>query len=247
MEQIKKKFERIKNSNNVQRINEFLIELSRNPKSEYLEILDHFMKNRDPNILDNIKLNLIFILGEIGKIHAIDTDYINYLIDQYQKSDRWVRNEIMTALQKIMHNSKLPDSVFDILKYSMVDDYYPIQKNSLIIMKNLGKIPEFLYKNLLRVLNSTESEIFELMTGILKKFIKNEDELFEILNIFENYKVLNKTIMRTLLIIFFSAAINLRDLDNFRSLISNSDWEEDYKKDYLQEIDTFQKILIKNL
>ena len=68
--------------------------------------------------------------------------------------------------------------------------------------------------------------------------------LFNLLNTLDNYKILKSRAVRSLLLIQFKSIMNL---ESFREMILNSKWDEDYKKIYLDEIDTFERIFVKNI
>jgi len=83
----------------------------------------------------------------------------------------------------------------------------------------------------------------ELSTNILRKSIKNENTLVDLLNSFENYKILNKKGIRSILLIYFNS---LDSLESFRKLILKSKWDISYKEMFLNEIDDYQRLLLKN-
>ena len=73
---IKLKFDEIKKSNNPDLINDFLIVLSENPSKEHLGYLNHFIESTDAQILNKIKLNLMYLLGEIGNLTPLQDDFL---------------------------------------------------------------------------------------------------------------------------------------------------------------------------
>ena len=101
MENLEKKFEKIKISDNLDEINDFLTEISKFARIGALEYLNYFIKNKTSEVYNHIKINLIYALGEVGKIMKLDNIHIDFLISEYYRSDRWIRNEIILAFNKI--------------------------------------------------------------------------------------------------------------------------------------------------
>ena len=79
---------------------------------------------------------------------------------------------------------------------------------------------------------------------ILKRIPQQPDRIFNLLSMSENYKFLKPRGIRSLLLIQFKSVINA---ESFKEMILNSNWDENYKEIYLKEINTFERILIKNL
>ena len=115
MEILKNKFEEIKKAKNPEVINDFLMKLSEDPNIEYLNLLQYFIDNLETQTFEKVKLNIIFLLGEIGKLSTLDFKYLEFLLKAYYKSDRWVRNEIIQAFGKISKNTKLTDDIFKLI------------------------------------------------------------------------------------------------------------------------------------
>lgn len=247
MKKFTEKFENIKKSKDPEEINDFLIELGNNPAAEYLSILDFFIEDFNPEIFKQIKLNLIFNIGEIGKLQGLDNKYLDFLIKEYYSSDRWIRNEIICTLSKIASQIKLPEKFLEILKYAIIDDYLPIAINAMKTLIYYDDIPNELFKNLFKVLQTSDSDLNDQISKVLLKFIHNENRLFELLNASENYKILNKKAIRALLIIFFSSAISMENLDLFKDLLTKSEWESKYKKAFFNEIEVYEKLLLRNI
>ena len=247
MKKFTEKFENIKKSKDPEEINDFLIELGNNPAAEYLSILDFFIEDFNPEIFNQIKLNLIFNIGEIGKSQGLDNKYLDFLIKEYYSSDRWIRNEIICTLSKIASQIKLPEKFLEILKYAIIDDYLPIAINAMKTLIYYDDIPNELFKNLFKVLQTSDSDLNDQISKLLLKFIHNENRLFELLNASENYKILNKKAIRALLIIFFSSAISMENLDLFKDLLTKSEWESKYKKAFFNEIEVYEKLLLRNI
>ena len=244
MQNIKDLFEKIKSSEDSEAINDFLIELGNEPREEYLSYLEYFMKNGKPPLIDNIKINLIYVLGQIGNYNEVSHSYIDYLHQEYFKCDRWIRNEILQALDLIALRTKLPEKILQIVEHAIADDYLPIKINALSIVLNFNSLPSTVLNKLIGILSSSEPRLLDSLSNLFKKFKINENQLFEILNQDENYSNMDKRTIRTLFIVYFKSVF---DLENFRKLIINSNWKNEQKEAFLKELYTFEKILLKNL
>jgi len=244
MELMKNNFEEIKKVKNPKIINDFLIKLSKDPNKDYLKHIEYFMNNFDAQIFDKFKLNLIFLIGEIGKLTKLDEIYLTFLIETYYISDRWVRNEIIQAIGKISVNSDITDEVIKLVGYAVNDDYSPIKVNALQVILNLKEMPLIISGHIFQALNSKISELEAFCVKILDKFLPDYNQLVNSLNYSENYKILKPYSIRTLLLVYFLSPLNI---EPFRLKISNSNWEIEYKEIYLKEIDTYEKILLKKL
>ncbi|KKK41962.1 hypothetical protein LCGC14_1557630 [marine sediment metagenome] len=238
----KQEFDEIKESNNPVIINDFIIKLSENPNKDHIKYLNYFIDNLNTQIHDKVKLNLIYALGETGNLTLIEEKYLNFLHETYHHSDRWVRNEIIQAIDKISKKSKLTEKIIVLIGNVLNDDYTPIKINALKVLLNLTQIPDLIFKNIFRVLNSRDSAVSEGCRRILEQFDKHK--LFDLLNQLENYKILKPRAIRSLLLVQFKSILNL---ESFREMILNSNWDDSYRMNYLKEIDTFQRIIAKNL
>ncbi|MFX0029477.1 MAG: HEAT repeat domain-containing protein [Candidatus Hermodarchaeota archaeon] len=244
MELSKQNLDEIKKSNNPEIINNFLIKVSKNPKTEYLSFLQDLIEYLNPQILDKVKLNLIFALGEIGSLISIDEYYQNFLYETYHHSDRWVRNEIIQSIEKISSKSDLNRNIIGLVGSALNDDYNPIQYNALRVLKNLSSFPDSVFKNLFHALNSKNPEVIEGCKELLDKIRFNPQEFFNLLNQYENYKILKPRAIRSLLLIQFKSIIQL---ESFRDNILSSEWDKNYIEKFLKELDTYERILIKNI
>lgn len=242
MQDIKINFNKIKKKNDPELINDFLIRISNQPSIEHFDFIDYFISNLKPEIKEKIKINLIYTIGELAKSHKIDVKYINYLIEQYYISDRWIRNEIIVALDKISINFDLSNEIIDFVSKTLNEDYVSIKISAIKLLEKCKVIPKTSYKNIFRTLNMAESETIESISKILDKEIKDENKLFDVLNLTENYKLLNKKSIR---IILFNCINNLSNLEIFKNLISKSDWNEKEKNLYLKEINDYERIILK--
>lgn len=244
MELLKQKFDEIKKSNNPEVINDFLIKLSDNPNIEYLNYLKYFVEYLDPQILDKIKLNLIFVIGEIGNLAQIPDEYLRILEEIYYKSDRWIRNEVIQAIDKIFKNTEVNEKTVELISNALNDEYVVIKISTLKLLANFKKLPDSILKNLIRLMNSKDSEILEGIERILRRIPQQPDRIFNLLNRPDNYKILKPRGIRSLLLIQFKSIINT---ESFREMISNCSWDDSYKEKYLKEINTFERILVKNI
>jgi len=139
MEILRVDFEEIKNSRNSEELNNFLIKLSNNPDKDHLNFLEFFINNLEPEILDKIKLNLLFTLGEIGKSNLLNELFLSYIINSYYTSDRWIRNEIIQTIGKISEQTKLSEELIKLIGSAVNDEYIPIKKNALGVLLKLEK------------------------------------------------------------------------------------------------------------
>ena len=244
MELIRNSFEEVKTSKNPELINEFLIKLGKNPKNEYLNYLDFFIKELGEDIHEKIKLNLIFVLGEIGSLTQLNDEYLHYLSKTYHKSDRWVRNEIIQAINKISRNTELNEKTVKLISNALNDEYSAIKFSTVNLISNLKSLPDNILKSLMYLLNSKDSEIIEGCRKIFKRIPQQPERIFNLLNKSDNYQILKPRGIRSLLLIQFKSIINT---ESFREMISNSSWDNSYKENYIREINTFERILIKNM
>ena len=242
MDEIEKIIIKIRNTTNPQEINNILIELSKKPNIKLLAIIDYLLDSLPITMLEKVKMNLIFLLGGIGKISILNQKYLNFLIENYYNSDRWVRNEIIQAFLQILHYHEYNNEILEILKYALNEDYTPIKKgalNALLLFKGQPKIE---LKILLKVLDTDNSEIVEKGIIILKKYIQNRNDLFGLLNTSKNYTILSKSIIRILIITYFDSK---DELESFKENINSSEWEDKYKVLCNTEITSFQNIFMK--
>lgn len=242
MDEIEKIIIKIRNTTNPQEINNILIELSKKPNVKLLAIIDYLLDSLPITMLEKVKMNLIFLLGGIGNITILNQKYLNYLIENYYNSDRWVRNEIIQAFLQILQYHEYNNKILEILKYALNEDYTPIKKgalNALMLFKGLPKIE---LKTLLKVLDTDNSEIVEKGIIILKKYIQDRNDLFGLLNTSKNYTILSKSIIRILIISYFDSK---DELESFKENIKSSEWEDKYKVLCNTEITSFENIFMK--
>lgn len=243
MEDIENILLKIQDNTNPQEINDILIELSKNSNEKTLVIVDYFLDSLNATILNKIKLNLIFLLGAIGKVTVLNRKYLNFLVESYFNSDRWVRNEIIQSFLVILQNHEYNNEIYQIIEHALNEDYAPIKKSALSVLMILKELPEKVLLTLLRVLNTNNEEIVEMGLKILKRGVQTGDELFELLNISKGYTILNKSIVRVLILEYFDS---ISELELLIEKINSSKWEEEYKILCNTEINSFQRILKKN-
>jgi len=242
MENLEKKFEKIKISDKSDEINDFLIEIGKNARIEAVEYLNYFIKNKTSEAYNHIKINLIYALGEVGKIVKLDNIHFEFLISEYYRSDRWVRNEIILAFNKIYIKLKLSEQIIELIGRALNEEYKPIKLNALKFLLHVNNIPKFTLKNLIQVLNKSNSEIEELCISILQKSIKDLNELFDLLDFSETYKNLNKRAIRSLLLIYIDS---IERLGTLREFIKKSNFESESKEKFLNEINSYEHFLLK--
>lgn len=243
MNNIENLFNQIKEIKDAKLINEFLIHLSHNPKQIYLLYLNHFIKNLSNLVLSQVNINIIYLIGEIGKDNLISEKFIDFLIEQYFKSDRWIRNEVLIALEKTSEKNQLSEKVYEVLSQAIHEEYEPLVEKAFILIKNLDQIPENLQASLLRIKFRTQNqELNDLIQDILKMAFNSERQLFIKLSEKKNLEFLDKKYIRTLLTACFES---IESVESFRNRILNSNWNEEVKLSFLREIDTFQKILLR--
>jgi hypothetical protein len=242
MEDIDNILLKIQDNANPQEINDILIELSKNSNEKTLVIVDYFLDSLNATILNKIKLNLIFLLGAIGRVTVLNRKYLNFLVESYFNSDRWVRNEIIQSFLVILQKHEYKNEIFQIIEHALNEDYAPIKKSALSVLMILKELPEKVLLTLLRVLDTNNEEIVEMGLKILKRGVQTGDELFELLSISKGYTILNKTIVRVLILEYFDS---ISELESFIEKINASKWEVEYKTLCKTEINSFQRILKK--
>ena len=242
MEDIENILLKIQDITNPQEINDILIKLSKNPNEKTLVIVDYFLDSLNATILNKIKLNLIFLIGAIGSVTVLNRKYLNFLVESYFNSDRWVRNEIIQSFLVILQNHEYNNEIYQIIEHALNEDYVPIKKSALSVLMILKELPEKVILTLLRILDTNNDDILEMGLKILKRDVQTWDELFELLNISKGYTILNKFIVRVLILEYFDS---ISELESFIEKINSSKWEEEYKILCKTEINSFQRILKK--
>lgn len=244
-ENIEDEFRNIQNSGNPELINDFIIKIGKKPHKKYLKYIKDLIENSNTEIKNKILLNIAWIIGEIGKLNVLDNYFIDFLIDEYDNSDQWIRNEILEALFKIYQNKKINciPAINTLIIASLSDDYKPIILNGLKLCMFFEEIPENVMKIVLRNLNKKDKDISLLIQEILEKKF-NFLKLFNFLDKDYNYKILNKIGIRKMI---SSICTCLFDVEDFIKKIEESNWEREFKDLYIEELKILQKIMIKQL
>lgn len=230
----------IKNAN-TDAINDLLIEASKKADKKDLIYFDYLIENIQNSLFAKVKINIIYLLGEIGKNYFLEKKYIDFLIKSYFNSDRWERNEIIQSLGKIINTTDFSSEIFGIVSYAVLEEYIPSKINALKLIKKLSPVPDIILKNLMKIIDCNNLEVVEHSVQILKEHIKNDLALFRMLNTDENYTLLTKNSVRTLLIEYFNSLTNLII---FKEKILESNWKEHYKILFIKEIESYQRILL---
>ncbi|MHA1886066.1 MAG: hypothetical protein ACW96S_13495 [Promethearchaeota archaeon] len=244
MESLNHKFKKIRDSNNPEIINDFIIELSKNPNGDFLQFLGYLIENLSPKNLEKISLNLTFALGEIGNVVPLEEFFMGFLYETYHKSDRWIRNEVIQAFEKISQMTNLSENVVVLIGNAVNDEYPLIKLSALSALSRFKSLPHTVLRNLFLLMNSNKSELLDGCRKVFTKLSLRSHQLFTALDDSDNYKILKSKGIRSLLLIQFKSIINL---DQFRDLVLNSGWKKEYKENFLREIDTFERILVKNM
>lgn len=238
-----KDFEAIKNSTDPEGINDFIIEIAQHPKKEYESFIDYFIAYLSDTLLNKVKLNLIFLIGEISSKIEIKPNFLNFLKDQYLQSDRWERNEIIKAFTNIAKSQQLKEKYIDVIGRAVKENYSSLKLNALKCLNNMDNIQDKHLKSIILALNESESEALKLAREILRRELSNWENLFALLDDNKLYKTINKVAIRNILLTFFHSIITT---ESFRKKVMKSNWEKAYKQVFLDEIDTYERILIKN-
>ncbi|MHA1293598.1 MAG: hypothetical protein ACTSQJ_13145 [Promethearchaeota archaeon] len=232
--------EKVKNLNNADEINDYLIEIVKDPPENLMEILYYLYTHLDNRIFRKIKINWIYALGELGKKKVLNIDIIKRLLDIYFESDRWERHEIIQVFEKISEHQNLSREVIDLLSFTLSENYLPIKLNALKTIKNIVEIPDPLLIKLFYLLNSSELEIKELVSDIISKFVNNEIILFEKLNYEEVYKNLSK---KAIISLIYSCISTSNQIVSFRDMILKSNWSTEFKNNFLRAIELYENIV----
>ncbi|MFW9951809.1 MAG: hypothetical protein ACFFKA_16960 [Candidatus Thorarchaeota archaeon] len=242
MEELKKLKKKIAKLKNIEQINDIIIDVSKNINQDTLHLIDFLLTKLDSNQLSKIKLNLIFLIGETGKTISLEPKYIDYLISTYYESDRWIRNEIIEAIYKIVKFSSINQSILRLIETGLKEDYEPIQENCLRVLSLNAQIPEEILRAIIFILNPKKPGLNRLILDILKMNLKNEDNLFKFLNHNQNYRILDKEKIRFLLVEYFQT---INQLEIFKDNINNSSWDKKIETLFYQEIATLERIYLK--
>lgn len=222
-----------KNSYDINLINDIIIELIQEPKSFHFEIVDFLLNKLDKEDLPKININLIYLLGELGKIKKLELKYWQYLYKTYCSSDRWIRSEVLKVLDKNLETVKSNDNFMQLLSSALIEDY---EKNNIIALKiiqQLDILPISIFKNFINVLNKGKSELKENIDIILAKYLNDESLIFNLLDKNNNYFILKSNGLRLILQSFIPS---INKIESLQKLIQNSEWDSEKKITFLDEI-----------
>lgn len=224
-------------------VNDYLIELGKNPDEMVLQkIRDIIFLSQKKENFKRIEINLIWLLGELSLHFIIEDDLIEFIINEYYNSDRWIRNEIIIALENIFKEREISNKVIDLLLKALSETYDPIVSNACSFLLNIKIIPKSILQKLIVILKSDNIKLRDQSISVLKTQFNKVKDIFEMLNQQETYNLLDNTSVRAIIQAFLD---DLFRLEEFRKLLVNSSWEPNIKQQILSEIDTYQKILIK--
>ena len=228
-----------KNYSDLNFINGIILELSKEPKVFQFEIVDFLTKTLKKEDLRKININLIYLLGELGKIKPLEEKYVKYLLDSFYISDRWIRQEILKSLEKNIKVVKSHETFIKVISDALKEDYEPNNITALKVVLQLDKVPPPLFRSFLTLINKQQHELQEYITKILSKDFDTGSLIFELLNQNKNYRILKPNGVR---LVLQSLISSINEIDAFQTLIKSSDWEDNYKSLFLDEIK-----IIKNL
>lgn len=225
-------------------INDFLIEISGNPRKEDLKFIDLLLKLHYKDLWNNYMINLIYYLGELGSEQVLDEKYIILMNDIYFQSDRWVRNEILVSILKLIEKNDSKEFFSIIINNAISDEYLPIKLNSLKILKRFDSLSREMLTKVLITLTVEDPEIVMASCQVIKKNISSNESLIRILgNLTLEVPIIENSLIRNLLTNLFNSVIKL---EQFRDDLADSNLSENLKKRIIQEIAIMQKILLKS-
>lgn len=227
-----------KNYNDLNFINDIIIELSQEPKIFHFEIVDFLTKILTKEDLRKININLVYLLGELGKIKPLEYKYIKYLLDTFYISDRWIRQEILKALKKNLNMVKSDKNFIKVTSDALKEEYEPNNITALDVILQLERVPSSLFKSFLTVLNKEKLQGYT--TKIINKNFNTGSLIFELLNQNKNYLILKPNGVR---LILQSLIPSINEIDAFQTLIKNSNWEDNYKSLFLDEIRIIKSLI----
>lgn len=220
-------------------IDDIILNIADNPSPDVIDLILSIFNELSYDEISIFLLNLIFVIGEVGKSTEIPEEILHKLNEVYFKSDRWIRAEVVEALGKISMIRELKEKDLDVIFISLSDEYEGLQIKALEI---LIKKPEYVSnKNadrLITLLKSSNSIISDKAYKILKSIIHSESELITVIN--DSKVKLSKKILRKLITLFSSSIRNLIDL---KFTIVNSAITSELKDLIFSEIETLIKIM----
>lgn len=223
-------------------INDFLIEISRSANEKDLTFVDILMNVPDLELRKSYILNLVYYFGVLGKNTILDAKYIIFMKNAYFQSDRWVRNEILSSILNFIHKIKPDEDIFNVIRNAISDEYQPIKLNAIRILDQIDIFPEDILVRVILSLKSNDSEIIPYSIRVIKKSIKSNQIL---INLLEKLNQLSPNVdlmlVRNVLTTLYESVI---ELERFREDLLKSTLIDDYKQKFLNEIKIMQKILI---
>ena len=222
-----------KKKENLNFINDILIELSQNSKKSHLHIVDYLLETFEKTKLRKININLVYLLGELGKDVNLEKKYIEYLFATFYSSDRWIRAEVLKAFEKNIGAIESNDMFFQALSSALKEEYETNNINALIILLQLDEFPKSLFEDLLMVLNVGKPNLKKHINKMIKRFFFDESSIFTLLNLNGNYRIVKPRGFRSIL---QSILPSVNKIQALQRLIEDSNWEETSKSLFLKEI-----------
>ncbi|MFO8018733.1 MAG: HEAT repeat domain-containing protein [Promethearchaeia archaeon] len=244
MENNEEWFQKVKENRDPTDINNFIIHLSEEVKKEHLSYVKYLVENLSEKKLKKININLVFLIGELIKEGYGDEQLMDYLFNSYYKSDVWIRREILKSICKIGEAEGLSKIWRPLLQSALRENDMEIRQTAIEAMTYLNILTPKLFKSFLYAINQATQEETEQISDVLSQHIPTNDKLFALLDKNQNYKVLDKKGIRTLLMTFFESVINL---EPFRKKVEKAEWEKKGKQKVINEIDVMEKILLQNI
>jgi len=234
-------FEEVKDSESSEDINEFLIALGREIEDSHRNVIHHFIKKIKTPLGESFKLNLVYVIGELGKKVPLEEALITILIEIYYQSDRWIRNETIQAFGKIYQIEPPLPKVMEIVARALMDEYPSIKLSSAKILANMAEISPLALRNILRTIDTHDKDLMRYYKKIIFNHLHTEHDLFYILDSENLYAILKPRSIRNIIMTFFD---NVLPLKSFGALIDHSTWEMEQKELFQKEINDFMRALV---
>lgn len=238
------KLEEVIHNKDWKALNQFLTKIGQNPESNQLKLLDYIVDHLNEAEFSQVEINFFFSLGKVGMKSELKESYLSLILERYYQADRWVRNEILNCLNAIIEQWELDGNFKELFKNALLDNYAPLQKNALQILKKKTPLPDIFLSILIFLLNKAENSFLDELEVVVKSHISDGRQLFNLIDDYEIMPKLKPKGIRSLLSIFFRTVYKLED---FRKKIENSEWSESNKNKFITEIDTFERILLTHL
>ncbi len=226
---------------NVNDLNRLILNLVKNPSHTDLRAVLKSIKSSPTELVKKIILNLIYVIGEIGRKTEVSSEIHEFLYSFYFKSDQWVRKEIIESIGKIALKQKLNEKSIDLLYISLKEEYPDLKLKSIEILTNHSQYQlidnAYIFINLL---DDKNPAVKEKALAILSNLIDNGNSIIQLIN--KSNLKLNKYQIRNLVVLFSHSIYDLYDLKN---IIENSDLSEKLKVIFFSEINTIIKIMSK--